>query len=863
MIEVTDMFCGAGGSSRGASDVPGVQIKTALNHWKRAIETHNTNFPDTLHECTDISAVDPRRYPHTDILIASPECFPAGTLILTDQGLTPIEEVQIGMSVLTHVGRWRQVTNVMTTTKDTVIVKGQGHPGLEVSAEHPFYVRRQTQKWNNAKRDYDRHVLSDPEWMPAACLADGKGKNRWATPVFFNSRHVPEVPERAMPLWNTDFWWLVGRWLGDGIVRTKGNRGDISIVCGNHKADALEERLSVWLPRGKRSGPNELNWKRRQIRTATIFECSHHGLANWLVEHFGKLAHGKTLPTWALTLPEEHRRALLDGYVSADGSKGARATTITTVSKRLAVGVRLLAESLGFRVGLSRFVQHNRIIEGRRVNARDSWVLRWENNASQREAVVHENHCWSLVKSVTPGRASVEVFNLSVKEDESYVADGIVVHNCTNHSLAKGVKRVGGYTVDLFGNPILNPEDERSRATMWDVVRFAEFHQYQAIIVENVVDARRWILFEAWLQAMHALGYEHQAVYLNSMFAHPTPQSRDRMYVIFWRSGNKRPNLRIEPRAHCQHCGRDVDAQQSWKNGKTWGKYGKRNQYIYTCPTCRREVMPYYYCAANAIDWNNVGQRIGDRKTPLKARTLERIEYGLKKFGARAMMLHTNHAGGNRVRTPDDVLPTQDARQALAMLIPLILSANAGKGDSSKYVVRSAEDALPTQTASGQPSIVMPFLASTNYFSDRPVAADEPMPTQTTAGKLGVVMPFILTHGKSFSTKEVTDALSTIVGGGNHHFLVEFYNTSKVREITDALGSVMTVPHHGLVQAETPAIEDCYFRMLTPAEIKAGMAFPDNYVITGNQREQIKQSGNAVTPPAMRELMARVVETLQ
>jgi site-specific DNA-cytosine methylase len=70
------------------------------------------------------------------------------------------------------------------------------------------------------------------------------------------------------------------------------------------------------------------------------------------------------------------------------------------------------------------------------------------------------------------------------------------------------------------------------------VCDFAEVHRYNAIIVENVVDARDWVMWPAWLHAMELLGYNHKCVYLNSMFAHPTPQSRDRMYVVFWRKGN-------------------------------------------------------------------------------------------------------------------------------------------------------------------------------------------------------------------------------------------------------------------------------------------------------------------------------------
>src|SRR5690606_31833402 len=106
--------------------------------------------------------------------------------------------------------------------------------------------------------------------------------------------------------------------------------------------------------------------------------------------------------------------------------------------------------------------------------------------------------------------------------------------------------------------------EDRSRATMWDVPRFAEYHDYNIIIVENVVDARLWVPFQNWLGPMHSFGYKHKIVYLNSMFCHPTPQSRDRMYVIFWKKGNRPPNLDFAPPAYCPTCQKDVDSVQSW-----------------------------------------------------------------------------------------------------------------------------------------------------------------------------------------------------------------------------------------------------------------------------------------------------------
>ena len=73
-LTMTDLFCGAGGSSTGAVSVPGVSVRLAANHWDRAIETHNANHPDTDHLQADISQADPRYIPTSDILWASPEC---------------------------------------------------------------------------------------------------------------------------------------------------------------------------------------------------------------------------------------------------------------------------------------------------------------------------------------------------------------------------------------------------------------------------------------------------------------------------------------------------------------------------------------------------------------------------------------------------------------------------------------------------------------------------------------------------------------------------------------------------------------------------------------------------------------------
>lgn len=50
--------------------------------------------------------------------------------------------------------------------------------------------------------------------------------------------------------------------------------------------------------------------------------------------------------------------------------------------------------------------------------------------------------------------------------------------------------------------------------------------------------------------------------------------------------------------------------------------------------------------------------------------------------------------------------------------------------------------------------------------------------------------------------------------------------------------------------------------MLKPKEIKLAMAFDNDYIVLGSGKDQVKQLGNAVTPPAMEWLLEKAIESL-
>jgi len=80
-IFAADLFCGAGGTSKGlleACKVMGFDLDlVAVNHWDIAIASHTANHPYARHECASIDAVDPRKLVpggRLNLLVAAPEC---------------------------------------------------------------------------------------------------------------------------------------------------------------------------------------------------------------------------------------------------------------------------------------------------------------------------------------------------------------------------------------------------------------------------------------------------------------------------------------------------------------------------------------------------------------------------------------------------------------------------------------------------------------------------------------------------------------------------------------------------------------------------------------------------------------------
>jgi DNA (cytosine-5)-methyltransferase 1 len=351
---------------------------------------------------------------------------------------------------------------------------------------------------------------------------------------------------------------------------------------------------------------------------------------------------------------------------------------------------------------------------------------------------------------------------------------------CTENSPAGGRKRRPKGQMDLFeeNGHVPGAGFERTRVTFHDVIRAAEVHRYKAVIVENVTEAADWELWDWWLTGMVLLGYNYQLVSVSSAHiggdGNPyAPQWRDRLYIVFTRKGVPLPDVDPKPLAWCPVCEKAVEAFQSWKRPERpkIGKYGR--QYVYRCPSmdCRHAVAePFVLPAAAAIDWADLGTRIGGRKRPLAANTIRRIRAGLEMF-APASLVQLSHG---------------DARPGTSYV-----RARPAAGSPFGTITATRDEALATP----------PFITMLRGTDNAPRGIDEPLATMTTGRNHGLVLPLggynrkdgPTTTGEPMRTRVVrdTDALVT------QPFITMLRNNTAPTSADEPMASVLAIGGRG------------------------------------------------------------------
>lgn len=526
MLTVNELFSGIGTQALALEylGIPHKIIGTSEIE-KNAIEAYNILHGESRNY-GDISKIEKLDY--ADLWTYSFPCLTGDTLILTNSGYKQMIDVDVGDEVYTHKGRFKPILKKFDNGVHEIWeVKTANVDVVRTTKNHKFYVVSRNKKWNSQLNKYE-YFYSEPYWKECCELT----KNDYVL--------SPTYKQENKGTRNSEFYWVLGKFVGDGWLRF-GKTG-IVICCSKKNNESLELEKKL-------KGAN-LHFSKVEERTTFKYHiCSVKLYA--ICEKFGRGALNKRLPIEILNLEKPLLKAFIEGYLFADGCKVEKNYKITSVSRELLYGIGVCVTkcyNVPFRL-YKNIMPKTHMIEGRLVNQNDFYQLVFdlETEIKRTGSVYLKDNYWYKITDVKNTEQKEQVYDIEVEEDHSMVANSISLHNCQD--LSSGGKGKGVAALDEDGNKVAT----RS-GLLWEVERLLakscgydlengqlvfnsnymkESPKY--LLLENVpelIDVKRHrVHFEQWVARLTELGYYTSVGKLNAL-DFGVPQNRERVFCL-------------------------------------------------------------------------------------------------------------------------------------------------------------------------------------------------------------------------------------------------------------------------------------------------------------------------------------------
>lgn len=367
-------------------------------------------------------------------------CWGKGTPILTDTGYKPIEEIKIGDLVYTHTGELKSVIDTKKHFDENVCeIRASGTFKLICTKNHKLFTR----PFDYIDKKHNKIYKPDCKQE----VQNIKSKDL----LFLYKNRFGNIS------YDKELCYLIGRFVGDGYTTTQNGK---SIVCGLKETEELKKHFEE----------AQLDYSIYYDKTVNEFHAikssknPNNILFNRITAQCGKRAENKCVPTEIWNWDEASVLAFIEGYIDADGyKKKENFYTCNTVSYRLANELMVLLRSLGYTVTCYKCNRAGEsYIQGRKVNIRDRYEVYFRTNASKsvyiKQTPTECTTCNLEVKDAEPQ----EVYNLTVANNHSYIAGGLVSSNCggSNHKNISMDYRGNFYPCIRFMESSLNGKQE-------------------------------------------------------------------------------------------------------------------------------------------------------------------------------------------------------------------------------------------------------------------------------------------------------------------------------------------------------------------------------------------------------------------
>lgn len=435
-------------------------------------------------------------------------CFVKGTRILMSDGTyRNIEDVKEGDKVINRLGQVDTVKNVqIRKSNDLYEIQSRSIMSRKmlVTGNHPFYVVNCKKNRNCV---FTTTKSSEGQWIEARNL-DGN-KYSLTIPVCDFVIETPEINENRAE--------LIGWFLAEGnfTYKNKFHDGvsgiDMAFSANEReKAEKLKNLLIVEFGNDFRKDCEPriyTHYYHGKESSLTLTLCNVK-VAEFFYKYCGEHSWSKKMNESLLYMNKNLQKILLTNIFLGDGTfkRKQRGISICLVSQDLIQQIKFISNRLGLNPTYKRHEVLKRydtltVVDGYEVyvnsndgsKKRPSYELSYSmqdsrlfdeqrfENVSSRKSIVFENGegRWILDKFVI-SKSDVEeqdVYNLEIENDNSYIAEGVAVHNCQIPALSKGK------ILDAIARPVVHHSDKYGNANIYVVdVLVATERKHESLI---------------------------------------------------------------------------------------------------------------------------------------------------------------------------------------------------------------------------------------------------------------------------------------------------------------------------------------------------------------------------------------------
>lgn len=336
------------------------------------------------------------------------------TLILTGKGYKQISEVKSNDLVLNADNAYSKVQSVTASTVSNIYhIKSMMTSHMDCSEGKEFLVRRKYYDYKNVRQ------FTNPKWTPVEKID---------TDCFLG---YAVNTESVIPEWNgcdgenvisnmidkPFFWYLMGRYIGDGWKHIQYGKYMMVICCGGRHQAELEDAI-------KQTGVRCLTYK---TPTTTNFNlCSKEFVM--FAERYGYYSYGKFIDHDTMALPVNLLAKFIEGYRDSDGCLFGNNYNVISVSRKLIYGLAQCVskvEHCHVRIAFTKRPEKY-VIKGHEVNQRDTWTAIWHGEHRKHDRAFYEDGTvWFPVTKIEKVNKNVRMFNIHA--DGTFTANGSIV----------------------------------------------------------------------------------------------------------------------------------------------------------------------------------------------------------------------------------------------------------------------------------------------------------------------------------------------------------------------------------------------------------------------------------------------------